>query len=111
MKAIIKSPARCGLTTVKLIPNFQGFNTSCFWKGHEKYFSKNWAIVINHNGNMGNTVKRSIDPNLKIIFDSKLISVDKINKHCFEYKESGSPDYSYTFYGILNVEKLIELEK
>jgi hypothetical protein len=117
MKKYIQSPKHInftksvGLTEITFIPDFRGFNSKSFYKGHEKYFGKKWAIMIGHNGNMGHTVEHSVDPNLRVAFGCNKISISQIKKHCIEYKELGSPSYSYGFYGILNVKKLNDLEK
>lgn len=67
--------------------NFQhsvGFTTAIYKSG---------TLTIAHNGNMGNSVERSVNPNLK------LMNIETIQELKNKYKlisEFGSPDYAYT---------------
>ena len=53
----------------------------------------NNILNISHSGNMGNTIERSIDPNLAIL---KLPSIQEIKEVLKDYIEEGSPDYFYS---------------
>ena len=53
---------------------------------------KNNILIVSHNGNMGNTIERSINPNLEAL---QLPVIEELKR---EYKviiEDGSPDYMY----------------
>ena len=108
MKKIINSPVSVGFTELRIIPNFQGIkglNTHDLLKYHN---IGKWAIIVTHNGNMGNN-EESINKNLRIAFGAD-VTIKKIKKHCIKYSIEGSPDYSYRFAGLLNINKLTELE-
>jgi hypothetical protein len=61
--------------------------------GFTKITNKNGKLIISHSGNMGNSVKDSVNPNLKI---AGLPTIEQLKKKYPSYKEEGSPDYSYT---------------
>lgn len=67
--------AWCGFTTVKV-------NTK---KGKK-------LLTISHGGNMGNTIKDSVDPNLKIMGFPK---VEALKEMFPIVEEEGTPDYSW----------------
>ena len=54
---------------------------------------KNGQLVINHGGNMGNTIERSVDPNIARV---GLPSVKELKKMYNVLSEKGSPDYNWT---------------
>lgn len=64
-------PIRIGLTSAEL-------------KGNK--------LIITHNGNMGNSIEKSVNPNLKIM---GIPDIDKLKNKFKVVKEKGSPDYSY----------------
>jgi len=49
-------------------------------------------LSVSHNGNMGNTIERSVNPNLK---QMGFQSIAKMKAIYPKFKETGSPDYSY----------------
>jgi hypothetical protein len=49
-------------------------------------------IVITHNGNMGNTIEGTIDPNIARL---SYPPIKKLKRFLPVFKEEGSPDYSY----------------
>ena len=53
--------------------------------------SKNKSqLEISHSGNMGNSVKDSVNPNLKL---AGIPSIEQLKKKYTRFKEEGSPDY------------------
>ena len=58
------------------------------------------TLEISHNGNMGNSIVRSVNPNLKELGYGSIASLKQLYK---EYKEEGGPDYSY--YIVFNKKK------
>lgn len=53
---------------------------------------RNNHLFITHNGNMGNSIEKSVNPNLKILGFPTVFNL----KRMFPvYKEQGSPDYSW----------------
>ena len=73
-------------------------NTSLLLRGIHVGFTsvkldkKREVLTISHNGNMGNTIKHSVDPNLKMV-GVPSIAMLKLTYQVIE--ENGSPDYSY----------------
>lgn len=65
----------CGLTSIRR-ERFSSFST----------------LTIQHAGNMGSSIERSVDPNLKI---AKLPSIKELKEIFPTFSESGSPDYFY----------------
>ena len=53
---------------------------------------KNKVLIITHMGNMGNTIERSVNPNLRMM---GLPSIEKLKEDCEVILEDGSPDYMY----------------
>lgn len=61
--------------------------------GFTNVVCENDILSISHNGNMGNSIDMSINPNLK------LMNIETIQELKSKYKlisEVGSPDYAYT---------------
>jgi hypothetical protein len=50
------------------------------------------TLSIFHSGNMGNTIKHSVNPNLKL---KNIPTVEELKSMYPNFKESGSPDYMY----------------
>lgn len=50
------------------------------------------VLIIEHNGNMGNSIEQSVNPNLN---KCGLPSIDKLKTIFRLYYEEGSPDYLY----------------
>jgi hypothetical protein len=72
-----------GLTTVALSP----INPSKTGK-NDRYI-----LSVEHSGNMGNSIKRSVDPNLKRI---ELPTIEELKSIYEVIEERGSPDYYYS---------------
>lgn len=53
---------------------------------------RNNILVIGHGGNMGNTIERSVNPNLNAM---GIPSIEKLKKEFNVTYEDGSPDYLY----------------
>lgn len=58
-----------------------------------KLDKKREFLTITHNGNMGNSIERSVDLNLRMV-GVPSIAMLKLTYQVIE--EKGSPDYSYT---------------
>jgi len=61
--------------------------------GFTHIYLKGRELKIVHNGNMGNSIERSVDPNLK---SAGIPSVKELKQIYKVKKEKGSPDYSWT---------------
>jgi len=55
--------------------------------------NKGGKLTIDHSGNMGNSIKDSVNPNLKL---AGIPSIEQLKKKYSKFKEEGSPDYSYS---------------
>lgn len=51
------------------------------------------SLKISHDGNMGNSIERSVDPNLKHLGYGSIKYLKKLYR---KFKEEGSPDYAYS---------------
>jgi hypothetical protein len=52
-------------------------------------------LSVFHSGNMGNTVKGSVNPNLKL---GGFPTIDELKSTYPNFKENGSPDYMYSIH-------------
>lgn len=53
---------------------------------------KNNILTITHTGNMGNSIERSVNPNLKLI---NIESIEELKNKYTLISEEGCPDYLY----------------
>jgi len=54
---------------------------------------KKGVLTITHNGNMGNSIEMSVNPNLKLL---NIETIQELKDKHEVISEVGSPDYSYT---------------
>ena len=59
---------------------------------HISYSKRTKLMTITHNGNMGNSIERSVNPNLDL---AKLPPVDVLKERYEVVSEVGNPDYSW----------------
>ncbi len=61
------------------------------WYGFTEVEINKKRVLVYHNGNMGNTVDRSVKPNFDALFGEGLFA----KLYPFKTDEVGAPDYSY----------------
>lgn len=61
-------------------------------------FTEKKILIIKHSGNMGNSIERSVDPNVERLLKLNIKNL----KNIYKYNESGSPDYYYNIEFKLN---------
>jgi len=67
----------------------KNFNYSC---GFTTAKCKAGILSITHNGNMGNSIDRSVNPNLELL---GIETIQQLKTKYTVIKETGYPDYSY----------------
>ncbi len=96
-ESVIKESKKYSFKEISTLDNY---SNSC---GFTEIKIKQNQLTITHNGNMGNSIERSVDPNLKIC---GFPTIKELKKHFQLIKEEGDPDYSYNI--IFNLTKLKE---
>ena len=61
--------------------------------GFTKIIIKNNILSITHGGNMGDSIERSVDPNLEMI---GFPTIEELKKKYEVIEEEGSPDYFWS---------------